>query len=163
MSIPVIAAAHRRNLARAITRHVISVIFVMALAVALSMVYGGPASAATLDDSPAAGAPTFVFRVDWPQLLNLLIAVILPVLVGVVTTSNVRSAWKAVLLATLSLVSGLASALLTAILNGVPFDVIAAFLTGLAAWIIALATYAGFWKPTGVAAAAQRVGVRSRA
>lgn len=162
MSIPTLAAAHRRSIARAITRYTISVVVIMALAVTASMIYAGPASAATLDDS-ATGTPTFVLRVDWPQLLNLLVAVIFPVLVGVVTTSNVRSDWKAVLLATLSLVSGLASALLTAILNGVPFDVIAAFLTGLAAWIIALATYAGFWKPTGVAAAAQRVGVRSRA
>jgi len=160
MSIPILAHARRRSLARWITRYTFSVIVIAALATGAAMIYGGPVYAAT--GEPAAGAPSFVFRIDWPQLLNLFIAVIFPVLVGVVTTSQVRAAWKAILLATISLVSGLASALLTAILNGVPFDVVAAFLTGLAAWIIALATYAGFWKPSGVAAAAQRVGVRSR-
>jgi len=162
MSIPILAATRRRNLARWVTRYTISVIVIVAAVAAGTMIYGGPASAATLDGTADGGAPTFVFRIDWPQLLNLFIAVVFPVLVGVVTTSKVRAAWKALLLATISLASGLASALLTAVLNGVPFDVIAAFLTGLAAWIIALATYAGFWKPSGVAAAAQRVGVRSR-
>lgn len=162
MSIPILAAARRRSLARAITRYTISLAIIMPIAMSAVMIYGGPATAATLASTPATGAPTFVFRLDWVQLLNLLVAVIFPVLVGIVTTSNVRSAWKAVLLATVSFASGLASALLTAILDGIPFDIVAAALTGLAAWIIALATYAGFWKPTGVAGALQRVGVRSR-
>lgn len=160
MSIPILAPA-RRATADIIARRVVKVTAIILIALAAVMIWGGPAAAATGGPTPAS-APTFVLRLDWPQLLNLLIAVIFPVLVGVVTTSNVRSTWKAILLATISLVSGLASALLTAILDGVPFDVVAAFLTGLAAWIIALATYAGFWKPTGVAAAAQRVGVQTR-
>lgn len=149
--------------ARAIARLTVGLIVTLAIATVLVTIFAGPAMAATLPSTAAAdGTPSFVWQLSWPQLLNLLIAVVFPVLVGIVTTSRVRSAWKAVLLATISLASGLASALLAAILEGIPFDIVAALLTGLAAWIIALATYAGFWKPSGVAAAAQRVGVRSR-
>ncbi|WP_295787527.1 hypothetical protein [uncultured Microbacterium sp.] len=147
---------------RTLARHLAHVAVFALIALAVVFIVGAPAHADTGAATAGDGIPSIVWRLDVPQLLNLLIAVVFPVLVGLVTTSNVRSAWKAILLATISLASGLASALLTAVLDGVPFDLIAAFLTGLAAWIIALATYAGFWKPTGVAAAAQRAGVQSR-
>lgn len=92
----------------------------------------------------------YVLDLDLPQLLNLLLAVVFPILVGIVATRVTSSAAKAVLLATISLVSGLVSALLAALLAGVPFDVISALLTGGAAWLIAIATHFGFWRPTGV-------------
>lgn len=104
--------------------------------------------------------PELILTLDVPQLLNLLLAVIFPVLVGLVTTKVTSSTLKASLLATISLASGLVSALLAAVLAGVPFDLIAAVLTGLAAWVIALATHLGFWKPTGVTAAVQAVGAK---
>lgn len=104
--------------------------------------------------------PEFILTLDVPQLLNLLLAVVFPVLVGLVTTRVTSSTLKAVLLATISLGSGLVSALLAAVLAGVPFDIVAAVLTGLAAWIIALATHLGFWKPTGVSDAVQAVGAK---
>jgi hypothetical protein len=100
----------------------------------------------------------FTIHLDLPQLLNLLIAVVFPILVGLVTKTVTSSRVKAILLATISLVSGLVSALLAADLAGVPFDVVSAALTGVAAWLIAVATHFGLWKPTGVAAAAQRFG-----
>lgn len=102
--------------------------------------------------------PEFVLALDVPQLLNLLIAVIFPVLVGLVTTKVTRSWVKAVLLATIALLSGLVTALLAAVLAGVPFDIIGALLTGLAAWIIAIATHLGFWKPSGVTEKVQSIG-----
>lgn len=102
--------------------------------------------------------PELVLSLDVPQLLNLLLAVVFPVLVGLVTTKVTSSTVKAVLLATISLASGLVSGLLAAVLAGVPFDLVGALLTGLAAWIIALATHLGFWKPTGVTEKVQAVG-----
>jgi hypothetical protein len=105
--------------------------------------------------------PEIILTLDVPQLLNLLLAVIFPVLVGLVTTRVTSSTLKAVLLATISLASGLVSALLTAVMAGAPFDLIAALLTGLAAWIIALATHLGFWKPTGVTEKVQAIGTHA--
>lgn len=102
--------------------------------------------------------PEFVLTLDVPQLLNLLLAVVFPVLVGLVTTKVTRSWVKAVLLATISLLSGLVTSLLAAVLGGVPFDVVAALLTGLSAWIIAIATHLGFWKPAGVTEKVQSIG-----
>ncbi|MFK4760288.1 hypothetical protein ACI3KS_05070 [Microbacterium sp. ZW T5_45] len=99
-----------------------------------------------------------IVNLDVPQLLNLLLAVVFPVLVGLVTTKVTASTLKAVLLATISLASGLVSALLAAVLAGAPFDIITALLTGLAAWIIAIATHLGFWKPSGVTERVQTVG-----
>lgn len=114
------------------------------------MIVGGPSYAAEVTSVAAVSAvPEIALTLDLPQLLNLIIAVVFPVLVGLVTT-RVTAGWvKSVLLATISLGSGLVTALLAAVLAGVPFDVIGAFLTGLTAWIIAIATHFGFWKPTG--------------
>lgn len=103
-------------------------------------------------------SPELVNALDLPQLLNLLLAVVFPVLVGLVTTKVTSSTLKAVLLATISLVSGLVSALLTSVLAGVPFDIVGALLTGIGAWIIAIATHLGFWKPTGVTEKVQAIG-----
>lgn len=103
-------------------------------------------------------APEIVLSLDVPQLLNLLLAVVFPVLVGLVTTKVTSSLTKTILLATISLASGLVSALLAALIAGVPFDLIAALLTGLAAWIIAIATHLGFWKPAGVTERVQAIG-----
>lgn len=103
-------------------------------------------------------SPEIVLALDVPQLLNLLLAVVFPVLVGLVTTKVTSSTLKAVLLATISLASGVISALLAAVLSGAPFDLVAALLTGLAAWIIAIATHLGFWKPSGVTETVQAIG-----
>lgn len=99
-----------------------------------------------------------ILQLDLPQLLNLLLAVVFPVLVGLVSTRVTSSAWKAVLLASISLGSGLVAALLAAVLAGVPFDLVSALLTGLGAWLIAIGTHFGFWKPVGVTAALVDVG-----
>lgn len=144
-------------------KHLARAVIGALLALAAITLIGAPAhaaDAATDAVAPAEGA--FVLTLDVPQLLNLLIAVIFPVLVGLVTTKVTSSTLKAVLLATISLASGLVSALLAAVLAGVPFDVISAILTGLAAWIIAIATHLGFWKPSGVTEKVQAVGITSK-
>lgn len=142
-----------------------SVALGLLLALAAVTLYAGPAQAAVLAVSPTApatGLVGIVVDLDLPQLLNILLSVVFPVLVGLVTTRVTRKGVKAVLLATISLASGLVSSLLTAVLAGVSFEVIGALLTGLAAWIIAIATHYGFWRPTGVSNAVQAVGVTTK-
>lgn len=132
------------------------------LALAAITLYAGPAQALTLAPSataPQGGIPEVVVALDVPQLLNLLLAVVFPVAVGFVTTRVTRPALKAILLATISLASGLVSSLLAAVLASVAFDLVGALLTGLAAWIIAVATHYGFWRPTGISDAVQAVGM----
>lgn len=138
-----------------VRRALLRVALALAILGALMIMFAPSAHAATSDpESP------FLFALNVPQLLNLFIAVVFPLLVGVVTKKVTSGRIKSILLASISLASGLVSQALAAILAGVPFDVVGAFLTGVAAWLIAIATYEGFWKPTGVAAAVQlNVGV----
>ena len=130
------------------------------IALAAVTLLGSPAQAAELTPvgTVAAAAVPITLALDLPQLLNLLLAVVFPVLVGLVTKTVTRSGLKAILLATISLGSGLVSALLASVTAGTPFDLIAAVLTGLAAWTIAIATHYGIWKPTGITARVQSIG-----
>lgn len=130
-------------------------LLVLALVTGFVMVAGGPASASTPD------VPVVVIAVDWVQVLNLLLAVVFPVLVGLVTTKVTSSSLKAVLLATISLGSGLISALLASMLAHTAFDFVGALLTGLGAWVVAIATHFGIWRPTGVTEKVQAIGGRS--
>ena len=152
-------------------KHLVTRVFFGTLvALAALFVIGAPAQASTLVPAIttfaittfALATPEIVLALDIPQLLNLLLAVGFPVLVGLVTKQVTRPGRKAVLLATISLASGLVTALLAAITAGIPFDLLAALLTGLAAWIIAIATHYGIWKPTGVTAKVQAIGSTTR-
>lgn len=99
-----------------------------------------------------------VFNVDAAQVIGLVVSVVLPVLVGLVTTKVTSSGVKAVLLAALAGVTGLGAELLAAVQSGVPYDLGSGLLTALAAFVIAVATHVGIWRPTGVTAAVQAVG-----
>ena len=98
------------------------------------------------------------FTPDLPLILWLLTAVVLPILVGLVTTKATSPARKAIYLAVLAFVAGLLSQLLAAIEAGVTYDLFAGLVQGLATFLIAVALYFGLWKPTGVTSAAQAVG-----
>lgn len=91
-------------------------------------------------------------------ILNLLIAVIFPVFVGLVTKTTTNPAVKAALLATISLASGVVAQWLAAVTSGLEMDWFTAIVTGFGAWTIAIATHFGFWKPTGATEAVQAVG-----
>lgn len=112
---------------------------------------GAPAYAADAPTAPAAVA----FTLDPATVVQLLIAFILPVLVGLVTTRVTSSAVKAWLLAGLSLVTSLLIELARAIASGTTYDVGIALLAALPAFVVSVATYHGLWKPTGVAEKAQ--------
>lgn len=90
---------------------------------------------------------------DKAYWLGLLVSVVLPVLVGLVTTRVVHAGWKAVLLLALSTATGFATE------YAGPHD--AGYSVGTAA-VLALVSFGtgvlshfGFWKPVGVSAKAQ--------
>ncbi|TFC30208.1 hypothetical protein E3O55_08540 [Cryobacterium sp. MDB1-18-2] len=101
------------------------------------------------------------FAFNLSLLLWLLIAVILPILVGLVTTKETSPGRKAIYLAALALVAGLLAQLLAAIQAGVTYDLFTGLIQGLGAFLIAVALHFGLWKPTGVAGAAQTFGATS--
>jgi len=100
---------------------------------------------------------------DTVQVLGLLVGVILPVLVGLVTTKVTSSGVKAVLLAALAAVTGLLTEVLNAANSGEVFQFQEAVVTWLGVFIVAVAVHFGFWKPTGVSGKAQRALVTSSA
>jgi uncharacterized membrane protein (UPF0136 family) len=102
------------------------------------------------------------FTPDLPLLLWLLVAIVLPILVGLVTTKETSPARKAIFLALLALVAGVLSQLLAAIQAGLPYDLFAGLVQGVATFLIAVAVYFGLWKPTGVTTAAQAVGAAGK-
>lgn len=91
-------------------------------------------------------------------VLNLLVAVIFPIFVGLVTKTTTNPAIKATLLATISLASGVVAQWLASLSSGQPMDWFTAIVTGFGAWAIAIATHLGFWKPTGATEAVQAIG-----
>lgn len=91
------------------------------------------------------------------QVVSLLVGVILPILVGIVTKHTTSGGVKAILLALLSAVSGILTEYLA---NPDTLNWAAAGLTWLATFLVAVATYFGVWRPTGVAGSAQALGSR---
>lgn len=98
------------------------------------------------------------FNVDIAQVIGLLIGVVLPVLVGLVTTKTQNSSVKAVLLAALSFASNLLSEFLASLNSGTVYDLGAALVAGLGTFVVAVALHYGLWRPTGVSDSVQAVG-----
>lgn len=98
-----------------------------------------------------------VFSVDPAMVVQLVLAVLLPIAVGLVTTRVTAGSTKAWLLAGLSLLTSVVTQLASAIAGNTSFDVGLALLATIPAFAISVATYYGLWKPTGVGQAAQDV------
>lgn len=79
-------------------------------------------------------------------LVNGLVGFILPIVVGIVTRWSTRSGVKAVLLLALSALSGL----LTAWLANPGMNLGLAALYAGEAWVVAVATHFGLWKPANI-------------
>lgn len=92
------------------------------------------------------------------QLFQLLAAVVLPLLVGLVTKRTTNPGRKAVLLAGLAVATSLASELAAALQSGAVYDLGQALFLGVGSFLVAVGLHYGLWKPTGAASAAQRVG-----
>ena len=98
------------------------------------------------------------FDVSWSLIIEALVAVILPLVVGLITTRATPSATKALLLAGLNILSTGLTDLLFAINTEADFDLGNWLVAAITSFATSAATYYGLWKPTGTAAALQRVG-----
>lgn len=98
-----------------------------------------------------------VFTLDPALVIQLVLAVILPILVGLVTTRVTKGSIKAWLLAGLTLLTSVITQLGAAVAAGGVFDLGLALLATIPAFAISVATYYGLWKPTGIGAAVQDV------
>ncbi|WP_051797278.1 hypothetical protein [Catenuloplanes japonicus] len=97
------------------------------------------------------------------QILSLVVGIILPILVGVVTSKSTSPGVKAVLLALLSAVSGFLTEYLVALNTAQVFGWGTVGLTWLGTFMVAVAMHFGLWSPTGVAGFVQaNVGVTGR-
>lgn len=99
----------------------------------------------------------FVFTLDPALVIQLLLAVILPIAVGLVTTRVTSGSKKAWLLAGLTLVTSIVTGIGDAVASNAVFDLGRALFLSLPAFCISVAMYYGLWKPTGVGRAAQDV------
>ena len=96
---------------------------------------------------------------DRAYWLGLLISVVLPVLVGLVTTRVTHAGSKAVLLLGLTTANGF----LVELANPGPgWDAGTALVLALVSFATAVLAHFGLWKPTGVSGKAQDSGVTAR-
>lgn len=102
-----------------------------------------------------------VFDIPLIAVLQLMLGVGLPVLVGLVTTKVTRPGTKAILLALLSVVSSLLTEVISALLNTTEYNLGLALVLGLGTFVVAVSTHYGLLKPTGISEAAQRTGRHS--
>ncbi|MEU7338722.1 hypothetical protein [Streptomyces sp. NPDC007074] len=91
--------------------------------------------------------------------LGLLISVVLPVLVGLVTTRVTSASVKAVLLLALTAATGFFTELAGP--HGDNYSVGSAVILWAVSFGVGVLSHFGLWKPTGVSVKAQDVGARS--
>jgi hypothetical protein len=139
---------------RSIPRRALAVLVTLC---ALLFAFASPASAV---DVVGRQDIAVAFTLDPGAVVQLIIAFVLPVAVGLVTTRVTSAGRKAWLLAGLSLLTSLLVELGRAITAGVPYDVGVALLAALPAFVVSVASHYGLWKATGVSAAVQSVGAK---
>lgn len=101
------------------------------------------------------------FSIDPATVVQLLVATVLPLLVGLVTRTVTASGVKAVLLAACSLATSVLTELGRVLAAGGAFDVGVSLLAALPTFLVAVGMHYGIWKPTGASAVAQLVGDRA--
>jgi hypothetical protein len=92
------------------------------------------------------------------QVLTFVVGVVLPLLVGLVTTHVTSASTKAVLLLALSVVTSLLTQVGDAHVAGQSYDVGQGLITALAVFVEGVALHFGLWKPVGASDALQSVG-----
>ena len=100
-----------------------------------------------------------VFTLDPLMVVQFVIAFVLPVFVGFVTTRVTSGGAKAWLLAGLSLLTSLAVELARALSAGEVYDLGFALFAALPAFVVSVAGHYGLWKATGVSRVAQDHGI----
>lgn len=129
------------------------------LTVGIVMIADAPATAASFT-AAAPAAALISFTLPLPLLIGLLVSTILPLLVGLVTKVVTNPGVRATLLALFSALTGLLTELGAAASSGRTYDIGTGLLLALSAFLVATGLHFGIYKPTGAAAAAQRVGTR---
>lgn len=102
------------------------------------------------------------FDVPLFQILGVLASIVMPALVGLVTTRATSPRVKAIALAALAVITNLLTELASALQNGTDYNLGLALTLGLGTFVAAVAVHYGFLKPTGVSAAVQDAGVTGR-
>lgn len=90
-----------------------------------------------------------VFQPDLITVLTFVVGIVLPLLVGLVTTRTTSPARKAILLAALALVTSVLSGVLEAVTNGTEYDLFANFFVFLGVFVTSVAMYFGVWSRAG--------------
>src|SRR5690606_31090493 len=106
------------------------------LAASLLLVVTSTTATAVVRAADGTAVPVVAFTLDPLAVVQLCIAVVLPVLVGLVTTRVTSSGAKATLLAGLSLLSSLLVELARALTDGVTYDLGVALVAALPAFVI---------------------------
>lgn len=86
------------------------------------------------------------FNIDWITALQFGLAIVLPLLVGIVTTKVTASNVKAIVLAFLALLSGVGTELLVAATSGEAYDLAAGLFRFVSIFVVSVATHFGVWK-----------------
>jgi hypothetical protein len=104
--------------------------------------------------------PTYALTPDLGGMLSLLITIVLPLLVGVVTTRVTSANIKAVLLLALVAIKTFIEALIAADQAGIALAFVPFLMNLVLNFIIAVAIHFGLWKPSGLSTTIQeKVGV----
>lgn len=101
------------------------------------------------------------FTLDLAQIVQVILSVFLPILVGLVTKKVTSGGTKAVLLASLTLLTSVFTELGSSLSSGTVFDLGVALVTAVPFFAISVAIHYGLWKPTGVAESVANVGNHS--
>jgi predicted Na+-dependent transporter len=101
------------------------------------------------------------FDLNWTMVLGLVVSVLLPLVVGLVTTRMTDSGAKAALLAGLAALTGLLTEMANAISLEQPYNLAAGLIFAITSFVIAVGMHFGLYKPTGTSARLQAVGDNS--
>jgi hypothetical protein len=102
---------------------------------------------------------TVVSEVNGLLGLQVVIAVVLPAVVGLVTTRLTDPKWKSLLLLTLTAVSSVAQELAVAVQRHTEFRVFDVLMVAGASYVLSIAVHTGIMKPTGLAGKLADAGV----
>lgn len=91
-----------------------------------------------------------------------MIAIFLPLLVGLVTTHVTSSGTKAVLLLALSAITAILTQWLASADVEAPFDLGTALLAAVGTFVVGVAVQFGLWRPVGATDAIQSIGEHDR-
>lgn len=94
--------------------------------------------------------PGFDFNSPIIAMVQLGITMLLPLLVGLISTHFTHPGWKVAALGFLSLLGALGTGWLDATASGLEYDWLNNIANGVISWLFSIAAYYGIWKPPGI-------------